>query len=639
MASLSGAAFVATLAVAPAGPPADRVDYRLGLDQPHRQYVHVRMRVGEPTDAHDDVAMPAWTPGSYLIRDFAKHVYDVRAAGPKGKRLDVERLDKQTWRVHHDAEPYEVRYRVFADERSVRTSHVDDHHASLLGTSVLMYVDGEPDRPTRLRVDLPRGWSAHSALHRIPSAPGRAVYLAPDYDELVDSPIELGDPQVRRFEVDGTRFSLVVTDADLTALDLDRLAADVERIVTTQGQMMGGFPMKRYVFLLDMAPHGGGGLEHAASTSMMMRRSAFDDESGYAAARRLVAHEFFHLWNVKRIHDVVLGPFAYGRENHTTLLWFHEGFTEAVESLSLLRAGFVTPKQFVDALATDYTRYAARPGSDHDPLAQLSHEAWTKAYQPENNHRNVSVSYYAKGKLVGVLLDVQLRRRSARHGKQGSLVGLLRRLMSSHGAAGRGITEADIIAAASDEAGEDMSDFFARYVRGTERLPLPDALAQIGIVASDRPVYERADGSDERDAKWRRIWTGMRLSDDGEVRDLEPGSPADEAGLMRGDELLAVGNRRADARDELRRLLGAIGPGGKAKVTFFRDGRMHRTTLSLGENPKRTWSFSLQPAAELSGQVRALRDDWLRHGRAPPTGATVRSKGKAAGAASSASPR
>ena len=548
---LSGAAWawLATLAVAPPAP--DRVDYRLDLDEPHRQYVHVRMKVGRPTDAHDDVAMPAWTPGSYLIRDFAKHVYDVRATDGGGKALTVERLDKQTWRIHHGGKGYEVRYRVFADERSVRTSHVDDHHASLLGTSVLMYVDGELQRPTRLRVDLPRGWSAHSALPRIPSSPGRAVYLAPGYDELVDSPIELGTPQVRQFDVDGTEFSLVVTDADLSSVDLDRLADDVERIAATQGAMMGGFPMKRYVFLLDLAPHGGGGLEHAASTSMMMPRGRFDGEGGYAAAQRLVAHEFFHLWNVKRIHDVVLGPFDYGKENHTTLLWFHEGFTEAVESIALVRAGFSTPEQFLRGLASDYTHYAASPGSDHDPLSQLSHEAWTKAYQPEDNHRNVSISYYAKGKLVGVLLDVQLRDRSARHGKQGSLLGVFRRLMDSHGTSGRGITEADIVAAASAEAGEDMSDFFARYVRGTEPLPLPQALTAIGVTVRDRPAWQKPDGSDDSDAAWQRVWTGMRLSGDGTLEDLEPESPADRAGLMRGDELLAVGGRRADDRDAL----------------------------------------------------------------------------------------
>ncbi len=603
-------AFAATLLVAPPSP--DRVDYRLDLDEPHRQYVHVRMKVDRPTDAHDDVAMPAWTPGSYLIRDFAKHVYDVRATGGTGKPLTVERRDKQTWRVHHGGRPYEVRYRVFADERSVRTSHVDDHHASLLGTSVLMYVDGELQRPTRLRVDLPRGWSAHSALERLPSSPGRAVYLAPSYDELVDSPIELGTPQVRDFEIDGTSFSLVVTDADLSAVDLDRLARDVKRIAATQGAMMGRFPMKRYVFLLDLAPHGGGGLEHAASTSMMMPRGRFDDPGGYAAAQRLVAHEFFHLWNVKRIHDVVLGPFDYGRENHTTLLWFHEGFTEAVESMALVRAGLSTPEQFLRDLASDYTHYAARPGADHDPLSQLSHEAWTKAYQPEDNHRNVSISYYAKGKLVGVLLDVQLRTISARHGKQGSLLGVFRRLMDSHGTTGRGITEADIVAAASAEAGEDMSDFFARYVRGTQRLPLPKALASIGVTVHDRPAWQRPDGSDERDAASTRVWTGMVVSSEGAVEDLEPDSPADAAGLMRGDELLAIGGRRADDRDDLQRRLGALGPGAKAKLTFFRDGRLRTTTITLGENPHRAWSFTLTAPSEVPAEIRARRDDWLR---------------------------
>jgi predicted metalloprotease with PDZ domain len=601
-----------------------RVEYRVGLDRPHRQYAHVEVRITDPTGTHDDLAMPAWTPGSYLIRDFAKHVYDLRASDTKGHALAVQRIDKQTWRVQHDGAPYEVRYRVFAPKRSVRTSHIDDHHASLVGTSVLLYVVGELDRPTRLRVDLPRGWSIYGALDRIPSARDRAVFLAPDYDRLVDAPLEAGRPEVRRFSVDGTDFELVVTDAEQSSVDLDRLAGDMRRIVETQGRLMGGFPTRRYVFLLDLAAGGGGGLEHADSASMMMARDSFDTDAGYASAQRLVAHEFFHLWNVKRIHDVVLGPFDYGRENHSTLLWFHEGFTEAVESISLRRAGFISESAWVAGLAADYTGYLAHPGRDHDPLSQLSFEAWTKAYQPADNHPNVAISYYTKGKLVGILLDVELRLRSAKHGTSGTLLGLMRRLMADAADHGRGITAQDIRAAATAEAGEPMGWFFDRYVDGTEALPLPDALRRLGLQVHDHAAWTDATGTLRADGATRRAWAGLLLTADGEVDNVVPDSPADDAGFMRHDQIVAVDGHQTESRSDIERRFGARGPGRSVSITSFRDGRLRTKALRLRDNPNRTFVFAL-PAPDAPGAD--VRNEWLGQLPTPERSAEAAARG------------
>lgn len=585
--------------------------YRVALPRPDTQYVHVRMRVDAPRGKSSDVAMPAWAPGSYLVRDFARHVYDLAATDTRGKPLEVTRVDKQTWRVAHRGRPFEVAYRVFAAERSVRTSHVDDRHASLVGTSVFAYVDGELDRPCRVTVDLPEGWSAHTALAPATAAAGEASFTAPDYDHLVDAPIELGTPTVRTFEVDGTRFEYVVTADDLTGLDLDRLAADAERIAAAQGRMMEGFPFARYVFLLELGEHGGGGLEHAESSSLMMRRTAFDDPEGYAAARRLVAHEFFHLWNVKRIHDVALGPFDYARENHSRLLWLHEGFTETVESLSLLRAGFVEPEPWLATLASDWTAYVAKPGRNHTPISELSFEAWIKAYKPADNHPNVAVSYYEKGRMIGVALDLELRLRAARHGRQGSLMGLFRRLQREFGAQGKGITSADVTAAATAEAGEDMAWFFARHVDGVKDVPLPELLPKIGVTAKAHPPWEHPDGTPRSDAARRRTYTGLDLDARGEVTNVVPGSPADEAAFMLHDEILAIDGLRADSRERIENEVARRGPGKTVKVTLFRDGRLVTRSLPLAENPHRVWRFTLEPASALDDRTRALRDAWL----------------------------
>ena len=344
--SLSLVLLGACAAPASAAPVRAPTVYRVAIPQPHTQYVEVEVDFPKSKGDWTDVAMPAWTPGSYKIRDFAKHVYALRATADKPLR--VEHRDKQTWRVHHGGAAFTVAYKVFAADRTVRTSHVDDRHASLNGASLFVYVPGQTGRKCEVELKMVPGWTIHSPLP-VTVDGGVARWTARDYDTLVDSPVELGTPEVETFTVDGTTFEFVVTGADAAGADVERLADDAEQVVTAFGELMGGFPMKRYVFFLDITEHGGGGLEHANSTMMMSSRSSFSSDRGYTRSARMVAHEFFHLWNVKRIHDVVLGPFDYARENHTELLWFHEGFTETAEAIALLHAGIWTPAQYLRA--------------------------------------------------------------------------------------------------------------------------------------------------------------------------------------------------------------------------------------------------------------------------------------------------
>jgi predicted metalloprotease with PDZ domain len=604
---------------AQARPPAAKapVHYHVEIPAPHQQYVHVAMEVAAPGGGSSRVAMPAWTPGSYLIRDFARHVYDLRAETTKGGRaLAVARLDKQTWRVEHGGRPFTVRYRVFAAEASVRTSHVDDLHASLIGASLFLYVVDELGRPATVDVTLPPGWSAHTALAAAGDAPaGSARFSAPDYDALVDAPIELGTPKVQRFTQGGTTFEYVLTGAEGTAIDVERLAADAGRVAAAQGELMGGFPFERYVFLMRVSPHGGGGLEHASSTSMMMRRADFDDDGGYARAARLAAHELFHAWNVKRIHDRALGPFDYAKETHSRLLWLHEGCTETMEAQSLLRAGLVTPAAHVRNLGERWTDYVEQPGRNHDPISAISFEAWIKAYKPAHNHANVAVSYYEKGDLIGVALDLELRLRAAAHGREGSLAGLLRRLMKSHGATGRGIDEVDVIAAADAEAGEDMAWFFARYVDGTEELPLPEILVRAGIEVRATAPWLDAEGRPlaelTRAQRSQRIHSGLQLSEDARVRNVEPGSPADAAGLMHDDEIVAVDGLEARTRAAVLARLADHDPGAEVTLALFRSGRLVERTVTLAESPARTYELELRPRAELTPLQLRVRDAWL----------------------------
>ncbi len=578
-----------------AAKPREAVHYRVDLRERADQTILVEARVPSRA-ARTRLTLPAWTPGSYRIRDFAKHVFGFSATTADGDPLPVELLDKQTWQVRNGGEPFVVRYRVFAATASVRTSVLTDTHASLNGASVFVFEPGEVSRPRDVEILAPQGWTVHTPLRRRGS-----MLHAPDYDVLVDSPIEVGTPSVQTYEQAGTRFEYVLTSPEDLALDQARLVEDAAALSRTFGEMLGGFPMQRYMFFMRVSDLGGGGLEHADSTMMMMERGAFDQASGYDRAARLTAHEFFHLWNVKRIRDRALVPFDYSREAYSSLLWFHEGFTETMEAQAMLRSGLWTPKEFLDDLAQSYTAYLKKPGRNAMPLSEVSFRAWTHAYQPEPNHRNETISYYEKGDLVGVALDLEIRMRSA--GK-GSLTGVFRRLMRDFGTKGKGITTQDIVRAASAEATEDLSAFFASYVEGTEPLPLPSLLERAGVEVASRTPWQRSDGTDAPDADPLRAWTGIDLRGT-RVSNVVPGSPASAAKVMRDDEIIAIAGVRVRDEADVDEALGRVGPGGRVEVTAFRGSRLLSYDLDVVENPHRIYTFA---APEQPGDVAA---GWL----------------------------
>jgi len=598
----------ARVAAAQAAPPAVR--YRLEIPDPASQYVEIEMVVEGARGVTAGVAMPAWTPGSYVIRDHARRIFDLRAEDLEGRPLTLGRGDKQTWLVSHGGRPFRVRYRLFADELSVRTNHVDDRHASLVGAATFLYVVGELGRAAEVTIALPPGWRAFSALPQRDAGAAEVRLSAASYDALVDAPIELGAPELRRFEVEGKTIELVMTAPAGHNADLERLTADLERIVRAFAAMMGGLPFARYVFLVHAAAASGGGLEHADSSSLQVRRDQFAEERGYEGFAHLAAHEFFHLWNVKRIRDAALTPYEYARESYTRLLWFHEGFTETLENLALVRAGITAPEQHLRELGAGWTAYRRRPGRGIEPIGEHSFDAWIKGYKPAANHGAAMVSYYEKGWLIGACLDLELRLRAASRGKRGGLEGLFRRLMRSHGASGRGITQAEIVAAASAEAGEDLSAFFKQYVDGADELPLPALLGRIGVRVTSSAPWQAEGAEAGLKERRARVWVGLRTTDL-KVMDIEPGSPAKAAGLMYGDEVIAVAGRRVRGDQGLREHLADHAVGAVVELTLFRGDRLERRRLTLAEDPHKIYRFELAPREGLDPSVLAARDAWL----------------------------
>lgn len=582
------------------------IHYRLELPNPTRQYVHVRVELPEAPAASTSLAMPAWAPGSYLIRDFGKQVYEVHAheLGERGRELAVERLDKQTWRVANRGRPFALDYEVFADDLSVRTSYLDDRFALLNGTSVFMYVVGETSRPATLEVAAPSDWTVHTGLDASPrkgEGEGVVGFVARDYDELADSPLLLGEVELRRFEVAGATLELAFAAPAGSNADLDRVAHDAERIVRAFARMFNGLPFDRYVFLLVADRAGGGGLEHHDSTAMIVQPFGFGSDAAYRGLQRLIAHEFFHLWNVKRIHDRVLGPFDYAKESYSELLWFHEGFTEAMEGRALLRAGLIAPDDYLAGVAMAWNGYLARPGRNHTPIAELSREAWIKAYQPEANHAATTVSYYDKGLLIGVCLDLELRLRGRAHNRAGSLEGLFRRLWAQRapGSDEVAIDFETIVAAAGEEAGEDMRWFFDAYVLGTDELPLPELLRKAGFVAEAESLGEREGSAGE--------WTGMRGQQSVDL--VEPNSPAEDR-IMLGDEPIAVAGTRVRSVDEANARIAEVE--GEVGLTLFRRDRLVELELTATRNPHQLWTFAKPPAvADQDLELTRLRELWL----------------------------
>jgi predicted metalloprotease with PDZ domain len=590
-------------------PDAPPIRYRVAMPAPQDHEYEIEIDVPAlPGRDTVDLVFPAWAPGSYMIRDFVRHVYRLTISGGAGHALPRERLDKQRWRVTTGGRAFRVRYRVFAFETSVRTSFLDDSHAYWNGTSLFFYVDGAASHPCRVEVVPParREWQVTTALPAVRGA--RRTYAAADFDELCDSPFEVGEHAVHSFALGRTTFELALYGR--TNADPARLVDVLRRVVRATGRIFGGFPFKRYVFIVHALPMGSGGLEHAASVTMDIAGLSFEDETGYHRFADLAAHEFFHAWNVKRIRDAVLGPFDYTGETYTRLLWLHEGFTDYLAHVIILRAGVTRERDFWRFIGEDWPRYATRPGRGETSIDELSFEAWIKQYKPAENHVNRAVSYYERGLWTGMALDLVLR--LCTDGSSG-LPELFRRLWDGLGRKAGAVSEADVRAAAASLAGSPVDDFFERYIHGTDDLPLPDLWRRAGLRVRERADWDESDrpraDRDPVRSERARAWTGISLHPDRTlIRNVLPGSPAARAGLTFNDDIVAVDGCRVSPLTFAKRIADRR-PGDRARITYFRRDLLADATVTLIESPERR--LVVEPDPRASRTAQAVRAGWL----------------------------
>lgn len=564
--------------------------------------IQVELTLPEDLSASGAVlTLPAWTPGSYLVRDYARLLDRVDLRNDRGARLLAHKVDKQSWSLPAVEGRAALSYRLFCNDLTVRTNHVDAHHAQLVGAATFLHARGETDRPYEVRFEgFPAGWEVATAL------PLRAgAYQAADFDTLVDSPFELGSFRLHRFSCGGARFGFAITGEHIG--DEQRIVAATRRIVEACGAIFGGFPFRRYLFMLTFTPGGRGGLEHRDSTLLLADPHSLGSPSGYHDLFTLIAHEFFHVWNVKRLRDRRLGPFDYSGENPSRLLWFHEGFTSFMQHLIVLRAGVVPFTAVGRSLASTWTENVRRPGRLEQSLEESSFDAWIRQYKPNEFSTNSTVGYYDKGSLVGWMMDARIR--LATRGRRG-LDGLFQDLWARHGDAG--IDDGDLRAAYSDLTGEPAAAFWSRYIGGRADLdpaPIEQAYGLRFEVQAPWECLGPAESGDPALVDRAKAYTGMELERERPVvSSVVPGSPACAAGLSYGMELLAVDGWRTPTARQAQERLRDRPPGATLEILAESRGRVevHRLTVAL--SPDRTFRIVADPGA--SARQRAAFEAW-----------------------------
>jgi len=578
------------------------LEYTLRFTEPWAHLVDVELEFAAPA-GQDTVTlwMPVWTPGSYLVREFSRHLESFRAEASDGRTLPWRKTRKNRWEILTEGAPeIRVAYRLYGREMTVRTNWIDAGFALLNGAATFLTVEGREGGPHRIRVELPRGWAG--VWTSLDSKDG--AYLARDLDEVVDSPILAGTPAVHGFEVDGKPVSLVnVGEGGLW--DGAAAAGDVKTIVEGYRALYGSLPFPRYLFF-NLITESRGGLEHKGSSVLMTSRYTYRRRKTYVDWLGLVSHEFFHVWNVKRSRPEALGPFDYQNEVYTRALWVAEGLTNYYTDLLPRRTGLTTAEEYLEKLSRHIDTVQTTPGRLFTSLEGSSFDAWIKLYRPDENSANTTISYYVKGAVVGWLLDATIRRAS---GGKRSLDDLMRLLYDRY-AAERGYTDGEAQAAAEEIAGAPLGGFFDRFVRGTDELDYAPALALFGLRFRDA---EAGRGDDAP-----RVQLGFETRDDRGrlvVKAVRRDGPAREGGLNAEDEILAVGGYRVTPDTFTERLL-QYAPGDRLEFLVARREAIRIVPVTAAAHPGAPWRLEIDP--EASVEAAAARAAWL--GAAEPAG-------------------
>ncbi|HTT15717.1 MAG TPA: PDZ domain-containing protein [Thermoplasmata archaeon] len=554
-----------------------------------------------------DLVLPSWVPGSYHILNYVRGVRDVRARSvPSGTPLAVERVAGTRWRVPTAGHAsVRVEYRVYGHGLVTEGFDLTPEHLFLNAALCLLYVDGHQDEPVELALGVPPDWQVVTELPE--TGPGSRRYRAASYDELVDNPVDAGRPLVLTVHPRGIPHRIAIC-GEGGNYEARRIEADLVKIVDATIELVGESPLHRYTFFYHLSDVPDGGLEHADSNSCVVSRTVFRPEESYRRFLDLTAHEYFHLYNVKRIRPKALLRFDYTGEQYTRLLWWMEGATDYFADLILRRAALLTPAQFLDATAAKMKQYLELPGHRKLSLEEASFTAWVDHYQPYEETPNESISYYVKGSLVSTCLDLEIRHRSE---NRASLETVLRTLWTEYGKVGRGIEEGELPAIARRSTGLDVEPFFERYVAGTEEIDLDAFARYAGLTFGARPKPKDDDSEPAG-------WLGILVEDRGglaRVRTSFAGGPGRAGGLTAGDEIVAINGVRVPFAN-LEKALRGLAPGSPIELAVFRRGYLRRLEVTAGTPPPEKYVF--RPVADADARARAVYSGWVGAPWEPP---------------------
>ncbi len=595
------------------------IQYSVRLADLNRHLFEVDCRLGAPTT--DEIfSLPSWIPGSYLLREFARHIVSVRASSA-GQEIPIEKIDKASWRCIGASDDLTVTITVYALDRSVRGAYLDGKRGFFNGPCLFLSSKGREADRVEVTLEAPNdsraaGWRVATSMTPVDvDEKGYGRYEASDFDELIDHPFEISDFETVSFEAGGVPHHLVLSGRHDT--DLDRITTDLTQLCDTQIRFFGNEPpFSEYRFLTLAVTNGYGGLEHRASSSLIIRRTDLPriGEEGVPASYQrflgLCSHEYFHSWNVKRIKPAAFSPYRLDRRNLTRLMWVFEGITSYYQDLFLLRSDLIGAKDYLTRLGILLTRFYRAPGRHHQSLEDSSFDAWDKLYKPEPNSINSTISYYSKGALVALLLDLTLR---AETSSKTSLDDIMGELWRRYGNSGRGVAEEAFEALAEEVSGNRLSEFFDTAVRGTEDLPLREELARFGVTFSLRQAMGRDDlgGTKPASRKETRLGIGAAFSERDvgvSLTQVFEGGPAEGAGLIPGDHLLALDGVKVTGTNQ-NDYLGRFEAGAAIPVTIFRDDELLELELVLQPDPATTCFLALDEKAD--SDARALREQWL----------------------------
>jgi predicted metalloprotease with PDZ domain len=546
--------------------------YRVAMPQPQNHLFEVSLQVRDWPHPQLDLQMPVWTPGSYMVREYSRHLQDFVAIDEQGQALTCTKIAKNHWRVTGSGN-LTIRYRVFANDLTVRTNHLDASHGYFNPAALLFFIPDLTHEPIQVEIVPPANWQVTTPLEG-----NNNIFVAQDFDELVDSPFEIGQHQVYDFEVLGKPHQLAIWGEG--QIDVTKWLVDITKIVTATAQIFGGLPYDRYLFLLHLSANGYGGLEHKNCCSLLYPRWQLQKTEHYEQFMQLVAHEFFHLWNVKRIFPQGLENFNYNQENYTPSLWFSEGVTSYYDILMPRRAEIYGRSTLLIQMSKEISRFLLTPGRLVQPVTESSFDAWIKLYRPDANSSNSQMSYYLKGAMVALLLDLKIR---ALSNSEKSFDDVLVQLWQDYGKVGKGFTDRELESLIQSIAGVDLQDFYRDYLYSSIELPFDEYLQPFGlkVIAVESLIP---------------YWGAVVKSEQGKemIKTVATGSPAALAGIDPGDELVAIDGYRVTS-DELANRLASYKVSDHIKVTVFHQDRLMTYKIELAAAQPGKYELSMLP--------------------------------------------